>query len=321
MHRAPFSVGDLLTTRFFTASEKVELAVLMTRLSEAHFTAPPGAAIGAVIERLAKKPAVREALHALVRLSTYAHGPALLDGAAGLAQLRQALTRGVLYLDEGWEQLIRALVIAAGDAGAALITERRVERISEELPRRIDFADGETCTARAVILALGPFEAHAIYPALNANPGAMMPARAACLDVGLEHLPRPDQLFALGIDTPTYFSVHSAAAHLAPKGHALVHVLRYIGPHETPHKTALIAELEAMMDLAQPGWRAVERARQFLPMMMVAHDIPRCATSRARVDQSDGLFLAGDWVGDEAMLSDCAAASARKAASGALQFL
>ena len=41
-----------------------------------------------------------------------------------------------------------------------------------------------------------------------------------CLDVALSSLPDKDALFALGVDRPLYFSVHSAYAKLAPNGGA-----------------------------------------------------------------------------------------------------
>ena len=36
------------------------------------------------------------------------------------------------------------------------------------------------------------------------------------LDIGLRSLPNPRRLVAFGVDQPTYFSVHSAVAKLAP---------------------------------------------------------------------------------------------------------
>ena len=57
--------------------------------------------------------------------------------------------------------------------------------------------------------------------------------------------------------------------------------------------------------------------------IIVAHDYPRAGSSRApiRIDGDPPLFLAGDWVGEEGMLSDASAASARAAALAALACL
>jgi hypothetical protein len=58
---------------------------------------------------------------------------------------------------------------------------------------------------------------------------AAKPVRLVCLDVALSSLPDKDALFALGVDRPLYFSVHSAYAKLAPKGGALIHIAKYLG--------------------------------------------------------------------------------------------
>ena len=42
--------------------------------------------------------------------------------------------------------------------------------------------------------------------------GGLVPVKAASLELGLSSLPRPDALFALGVDGPWYASVHSASA-------------------------------------------------------------------------------------------------------------
>ena len=55
-----------------------------------------------------------------------------------------------------------------------------------------------------------------------------IPIKAACLDVALDRLVRPEHRFALGLDRPYYYSVHSAAAKLAPEGVAVVHLLKYL---------------------------------------------------------------------------------------------
>ena len=56
--------------------------------------------------------------------------------------------------------------------------------------------------------------------ARRATIAALVPVRAACLDLALSRLPRPDRNFALGLDRPLYLSVHSATAALAPPGAA-----------------------------------------------------------------------------------------------------
>src|SRR5262249_61054721 len=83
---------------------------------------------------------------------------------------------------------------------------------------------------------------------------AATPVLAACLDVALARLPRPRLTFALGIDEPSYYSVHSAVARLGPDGAAMVHVARYLGD-ATPEPKRLGQQLAGVLDRLQPGWR------------------------------------------------------------------
>lgn len=81
-----------------------------------------------------------------------------------------------------------------------------------------------------------------------------------------------------------------------------------------------------MLDSAQPGWREQVIHRRFMPALVVANDIPQAARGGLagrpgpEVPDAPGLFVAGDWVGPEGMLSDAATASARAAAARAAAF-
>jgi len=135
-----------------------------------------------------------------------------------------------------------------------------------------------------------------------------------CLDLGLSSLPVPRHTYALGLVKPLYFSVHSAAARLAPSGAALIHVSRNLGDNETIGRDGF-EELESLVDLLQPGWRMLEIARQRFPLMLVANDYPQAALgglgarAPARLPENNRVYIAGDWVGPEGFLSDAAAAS------------
>jgi phytoene dehydrogenase-like protein len=132
------------------------------------------------------------------------------------------------------------------------------------------------------------------------------------LDVALSKLPNPKKTFAVGIDRPLYFSVHSRWAQLTPKGGALIHVSRYGGGDQ--------AELEGLLDEMQPAWRDSVVHCRFLPSMVVSNALipPAPATRPAPATPVRGLYLAGDWVGDTGLLSDAALASARSAAKAIL---
>ena len=136
----------------------------------------------------------------------------------------------------------------------------------------------------------------------------------------LSRLPRPDRNFALGLDRPLYLSVHSAAAALAPPGGALVHLARYLAPAEPAARESVREELESFADAVQPGWRSVVVHQRLMPAMTVSHGLPsyRGPRPQPRVDEIDGLWIAGDWVGDRGLLADAAMASAETAA-GAIE--
>jgi phytoene dehydrogenase-like protein len=152
----------------------------------------------------------------------------------------------------------------------------------------------------------------------------IQPVRAAALDVGLDHLPDPSKAFILGIDQPLYLSVHSRAARLAPVGGALIHLVKYLPASQTDPE-ADRAELEDLLDGMQPGWRAVLCESQFLPAIKVCERLDLASDGGAdsrpdtTVHQAPGLFLAGDWVRGGTWLSDAALASARQAATEAVQ--
>src|SRR5262249_9221653 len=169
---------------------------------------------------------------------------------------------------------------------------------------------GTRLAADTVLLAVDPDTARELMG--NVTWPKMTPVVLSTLDVALSRLPQPKKAFALGIDRPLYFSVHSRAAQLTPKGGALIHVSRYGGGDQ--------AELEALLDEMQPGWRDIVVHCRFLPSMIVSNALmlPAPATRPSAVTAVRGLYLAGDWVGDIGLLSDAALASARDAAKAML---
>jgi phytoene dehydrogenase-like protein len=322
LHRAPFSAAGLAATTLLSDPEKRETESLLRRLIDRSIETAPGMSVHEALATLSSSPRVRATLAAMVRLTSLVHAPTAADGQALLDQLQGGLTRKIAYVDGGWGTMIEGLRAAAGALGVRLQASARVASVERGPPWRALLADGTAVAARAAILAVNPAQATRLYPALQNLPGAV-PANVACLDIGLARLPRADVLFALGVDRPLYFSVHSAAARLAPDGAALVHAIRYLEPGEKPDRAQLCAELEAFIDLAQPGWRAHEVVRQFLPAMPAIASIPLAATGglsgrpNIAVPHEAGLFIAGDWVGPAGMLADAAAMSGRSAGEAA----
>ncbi len=217
--------------------------------------------------------------------------------------------------------IVEGLVARAREAGAEIRLDAGIEAI-ERIDGRWRLGGGLACDA--VVLTTPPAVAAALLPgsaAMQAAARAAVPVRAIALDFGLRRLPRPAPTFALGVDAPFYFSVHSAVARLAPPGGALLHAARYLAPGE-PVEAAAVEGVKAMVELLQPGFeREIVHSQRFLGMA-VAFDTPSAARAGRMapivLGDAPGVFLAGDWVGEGAMLSDAAAKSAQEAAAAAL---
>jgi phytoene dehydrogenase-like protein len=101
----------------------------------------------------------------------------------------------------------------------------------------------------------------------------------------------------------------------------LIQAAKYLSPEHSDSAEDVERELEALVDLVQPGWRQAVVYRRFLPDMTVANAMPLASREGTRgrpnpmVNDVPGLFVVGDWVGDEGMLVDAGLSSARQAAA------
>jgi len=186
-------------------------------------------------------------------------------------------------------------------------------------------SDKSQVSAKTVVIAAGPQDAYSLFND-NERPEVLSkvakeskPVRMACLDIALSSLPDKNTLFALGVDRPLYFSVHSAIAKLAPENGALIHLGKYLGTSIEPKPREDQQELEEFLDLLQPGWREVLVKKRPLPNMVVSNSAVTAAagglSGRPDVLIADNLYIVGDWVGKEGgLLSNSSFASARRAA-------
>lgn len=327
LHRLPAGPASLLATSLLGWSGKLEAMCLLARLPRLEAAALDGLPLDTWLERTVTRPDVRAMFEALARVATYVNDPARVSAGLVVRQLQMVVGAGVRYVDGGWQTLVDGLARAAASAGAELRPNAAVRALEPSDDRVLVRTDDGAVEAEVVVVATGPAEAQALLPGdrdLARWSEAAAPVRAACLDVGLSHLPRPTATFALGIDRPLYLSVHSASARLAPPGGAVVHVARYRSPdHRSSDDEP--RELEALLDLVQPGWRDAVVTRRFLPRITVCTATPLArlggAPGRppARLPSSPRVLLAGDWVGPEGHLADAALASARAAARAALK--
>jgi phytoene dehydrogenase-like protein len=327
LHTLPAGPMSLLTTGLLRASAKLEFGRLLGAAERIDTDALQRTTVREWLERTIRNVEVRALLAALVRLSTYADDPDRQSAGAALHQLKLALRASVLYLHGGWQTLVDGLRAAAEAAGVRIVAGARVVSVEQDPAiHAVRLDDGRREPAAAAILAVGPGEAAALAtgPAratLDGWAAVAVPVRAACLDVGLERLPRPKSTFALGVDRPLYLSVHSAVARLAPAGQAMIHVARYLAPGVPNDPKADERELEGLLELMQPGWRQALVTRRFLPSMTVSGALVTGAAGGLAgrpgpaVPGAPGLYVVGDWVGPEGMLVDASLASARQAAA------
>ncbi|MCW5893618.1 MAG: NAD(P)/FAD-dependent oxidoreductase [bacterium] len=324
-HALPGGLVSLLTTGLFGLGAKLETARLLAGLGRVDPEPWQARPLAEWVATSVQHPDVRRLVLALTRVSSYANAPDAHSAGAAIGQLQHALRRGVLYLHGGWQTLVDGLRDAAVRAGVEIRTGAAATALLRDAAgdvMAVRLRDGTTIPARSAILALPAADAAPLLPEGEVRRAAAeaVPVRAACLDVALRALPRPGAVFALGVDTPSYLSVHTAVARLAPAGGAVVHVMRYLEPDPPPAKV-VEQSLEATLDLVQPGWRAAVVTRRFLPGMLAASALVRAAQGGLRgrpgpqVTGAANCAVAGDWVGPEGCLADASLASARRAAA------
>lgn len=273
---------------------------------------------------------VRQYFEGSFRLSTYCNDPEKQSAGAALTQLIAAM-QGVDYLDRGWQTLVDRIRDAAEAAGVRIETRSEVKSIhGENGTVSIHLVNGECHQAGAAIVASSPGATARMVnggevTSLNQWAGNAIPIYAACLDIALRRLPSPEHQFAIGLDRPLYYSVHTRSARLAPDGGSVIQLAKYLSANDHDQANEVRAELEGVLDRLQPGWRAELVTERFLPRMLVSNAVVAAAHAGSKgrpgpaVPELPNLFIAGDWVGPHGMLVDASFASARDAANLAVQ--
>ena len=328
-HTLPFGSVSMLTTDLFGLGAKMEVGRLLGSLTKIDGRPLMNVSLREWIDKTLKDTVARELVTATIRLSSYVNAPDLMSAGAGIEQLKMALTQSVLYLDGGWQTIIDGLRNAATTAGATITTDAKVEAVEREANgavKAVRLADGQCFAAEVVIIAASPKEAAEMVEnsgktSLARYAKTAISTKAAVLDFALHDLPVKKATFALGVDAPLYLSVHSMAAKLTPAGSALVSLLKYLPVEQKTSAEEDERELEASMDLVQPGWRKVLVHKRFLPSMTTQNALPLASQGGTlgrpspQVEDIDGLYIVGDWVGNEGLLADASLASAKQAAA------
>jgi phytoene dehydrogenase-like protein len=329
----PRGALSLLGSRLFTFREKARLIRLLATLPRIDARRFDRMALDAWVEETIGSGNAAAFLHALFRVSTYARDSERFSAGVAIDQLKLALGGNVWYLDGGWQTLVEGLRARTLEAGGQVRTESKVHSVRcDQDGVTIEMQSGNVLRGRAAVIAVPPGSACNLLDLPADAPLARwmknrLPIKAACLDLALSSLPMSKERFALGLDGPFYFSVHSAAAKLAPEGIVVVHAMKNLAGDTAEPPQNVERELEGVLDRVQPGWRERVIDRRYLPGMTVTHALPTAADNglfgrpSVVVESHRHVFLAGDWVGREGLLADASAASAREAAGRAIAAL
>jgi len=339
----PTNLSSLITTKLLKGlSSRVEAIRTFAALKKIKFSEIEQVSLQEWLDKKIRHSDVADLLKLLCRVATYANDPETQSAGSALSQLQMAIESGVIYLDGGWQTLVKGLVAKAQEAKVTIVKGKRVvevvpqgsdnnNNLTSSVSRwKIRLSDDSSVTASVLIMAISPRGAYELF---RTRPDIMSyvidagksPVRAACLDVALSTLPNRSVPVAFGIDSPLYLSVHSESAKLAPKGGALIHVLKYLKSSIDLDPKSDESDLELLLDIVQPGWRTLVVKRRFLPNMIVSNALVTAegggipGRPDTRVPNADNLYIVGDWVGVEGLLADASFASAKRAANQILE--
>jgi phytoene dehydrogenase-like protein len=314
LHTAPASGLGVLTTKALSLAEKVRFAKLMAGMSRriphkfAHLT------VDEWLETEGLYGRTRGVLKAFVRLATYCDNTNLLSADVAIASL-QASSKGVRYVDGGWQSLVDHL------ANGLAITRSDALRIEpEQSSVNVVLGSGETICTRTVIVAVQSIRQANHLMGLDLPAGGPS-IEAACLTVGLTE--PPVHPFVLGLADPFYLSAHSPAARLSDTG-CVVHVMKYLHQNEKHEAETTKSELLRVLQHAGVDAKSVVR-QEYLHRMTVTSLLPTPASGglagRPAVTafEAQGVFLAGDWVGNTGFLLEAASSSAAAAAEAVIR--
>jgi phytoene dehydrogenase-like protein len=263
---------------------------------------------------------------AMCKQWSYSDNPSVISAGYVLKQ-GQLAAKGVRYVEDGWRKAVEKLYELANRLGVTFVTGKKTKKIVTEggCVNGLLLSDDDKIDAASVITAIGPHDVYKLVEeaeqtSIKKWKEESYPLYAACLDVALNRLPIPERSFALGLDQPFYFGIHSLSVRLSENGAHVLHVMKY---HDNQLITDAKTDKQQLIDLLhllQPGWEEKLVAIRYLPKILVAHDartIQHAGSGSAPspiVPEIKGLYVAGDWVGQEGRLADAAMLSAKLAA-------
>lgn len=320
LNTMPTGVKSLFTTPLLTWKGKIELLTWLVKFGKLDTQQYDDISLREWIEGNLKDPMVRNLFYALLRTASFVVAPDIQVAGPVLNQLKNSI-KGVLYLDRGWGAIIDELWQIATEQGVHFLTRSKVISIDhqEGIVQHVLCEDGTKIEANNIIFTTPPAVTYALVPQAEATSlhtwkEKAIEITAACLDVALKRLPKPNQQFVYGIDQTVFLSNQSRAAYLSDDGAQVISLFKYQG-HETDSDKDL-QELEQTLDLVQPGWQDELVVKQYLPKITVSYDFmhtKRTMNPGPAVPEIKGLYVAGEWATHGELLVDAATASAKRA--------
>ncbi len=313
-HLMPIGPASMLRTDVLGARSKAQLLGVFGALRRITPRDLDHVSVAEWIADHRLRPDAEAVVRALIRLSTYSDDTEAFSAGAAVAQLQAAADGGVLYLHDGWGQLIDSL-------SASLDVRTGVEVVGVEAAAgRVEVTTRDSgMSARCVVVAVGgPSAVRRVLPVEPEWGDLGPPVTAACLDLGVSRMPEPG--YVLSLDDPLYTTVQSPPARQVAGGGAVVAAIRYGARAAADDR----AQLEGLV--ATAGVRPEDVVtRRFLADMTVSGTLPRARTGglagrpTVTATGTPGVLMAGDWVGPEGLLGDASLASGHAAGRLAAQ--
>ncbi|WP_088069880.1 phytoene desaturase family protein [Gottfriedia luciferensis] len=266
---------------------------------------------------------VKNMILAFTRVTTYTNNPSIMSAGVAIGQLRSAK---VMYLNDGWQSIVNDLAKKAEQLGVDIKKRVVVSKVLGSYPTiQIILKDEQLIEANCLLSTINP---HDFAKLMNEQIpqsflnicNQMIPVKAACLDLVMTALPNPKINFAVGVEKPWYFSNHSTVAKLSTNpGEIVVHVMKYLNSAIESVPSDDERELECLLDFIQPGWRDYVISRRFLPKLIVSNDIKKPFNhldyhlSNHQEVGIEGIYVAGDWLGEREVLLKASLTSAKNA--------
>jgi hypothetical protein len=234
-------------------------------------------------------------------VATFTADPGALSAAFVHERLRRAYSfpNPARFPAGGWTAVVDRLVDHARSLGVRIVTGSPVDALPEG----------------PVVVAVEPLVARRL---LGDESLRGPDNRVALLDVGFRSRRFQNYVIA-DLDEAGFVERFTRNDRtLAPAGHELAQGQIGLRPGETLEDG--VARVEALFDLAWPGWRDREvwRRRSVIEGRSGALDLPGTTwRDRPAVDRGDGVWLAGDWVAAPGWLGEVSWASGVEAGRAA----